>query len=242
MLGAREALCSPDAPLCPVCFSLGRSPPVLSTRGPSGSGGPRGRAGTCLGAARGRARFAQGGPDPLLSWSPSTQWPGLLPGSAGKQLSDWSSKCRLLWFGIWIMEVKSFCQSQETVGLRLTSYLWSDWLPISCSWPFIIASDVMVQQSWWAHKLLHSAFLPVITQTISTTICLLFQSWNWLWPWGGRFKQQYCISRSRASDRLPLLHCARNKRGGSGLLLVPLDLFCLLCFMQLEIDSVLSEQ
>lgn len=109
------------------------------------------------------------------------------------------------------MEVKSFCQSQETVGLRLTSYLWSDWLPISCSWPFIIASDVMVQQSWWAHKLLHSAFLPVITQTIAATICLLFQSWNWLWPWGGRFKQQYCISRSRAPDRLPLLHCAETK-------------------------------
>lgn len=79
----------------------------------------------------------------------------------------------------------------------------------------------MVQQSWWAHKLLHSAFLPVITQTIAATICLLFQSWNWLWPWGGRFKRQYCISRSRAPDRLPLLHCARNKRGGNGILLVP---------------------
>lgn len=135
------------------------------------------------------------------------------------------------------MEVKSFCQSQETVGLRLTSYLWSDWLPIFCSWPFIIASDVMVQQSWWAHKLLHSAFLPVITQTIAATIRLLFQSWNWLWPWGGRFKQRYCISGSRVPDWLPLLHCAWNKRGGDGVLLVPWIYFA--CYVLCSLKQIL---
>lgn len=174
----------------------------------------RGTSGESWGLLGGSLRptvVRSGPPWPPLALVSPAQWPGLLSGSAGKQLSDWSSKCRLLWFGIWIMEVKSFCQSQETVGLRLTSYLWSDWLPIFCSWPFIIASDVMVQQSWWAHKLLHSAFLPVITQTFAATIRLLFQSWNWLWPWGGSLKQQYCISRSRVPDRLPLLHCAETK-------------------------------
>lgn len=81
------------------------------------------------------------------------------------------AKCRLLCFGIWIMEVKSCCQSQETVGLRLTCEPRSDWLRILCSWPFIIASNVTLQNSallssrsftvsrWHSHHVIH-ALMP----------------------------------------------------------------------------------
>lgn len=62
----------------PPCLPLGRSPIYAFKEWPLGLGGPRGRAGACLGAARGRLWFALGRPGHLLPQSPAAQWPGLL--------------------------------------------------------------------------------------------------------------------------------------------------------------------
>lgn len=62
----------------PPCLPLGRSPIYAFKEWPLGLGGPRGRAGACLGAARGRLWFALGRRGHLLPQSPAAQWPGLL--------------------------------------------------------------------------------------------------------------------------------------------------------------------
>lgn len=88
---------------------------------------------------------------------------------AGKQVSD-VTRSRLLCFGIWIMEVKYFCQSQDTVGLGLTRKLKSDWLPVF-SWPCIIVSNVMLQR-------------VLLTRCCTSAVCVCVQdvphySLNW---------------------------------------------------------------